>query len=59
MKGYPCFNKILSLTHMDQTNQPYGIKTYTSETEKISRSEFVDHFKKCPIPEDQLLSNLQ
>ena len=43
---------------MDQSNQPYGIKTYTSESENISRSEFVEHFKKCPIPEDQLLSNL-
>ena len=43
---------------MDQSNQPYGIKTYTSESENSSRSEFVEHFKKCPIPEDQLLSNL-
>ena len=35
-----------------------GIKTYESATEKLIRDEFIVHFRKCPIPDDQLLSNL-
>jgi len=35
-----------------------GNKTYESAAEKRIRDEFVEHFKKCPIPDAQLLSNL-
>jgi hypothetical protein len=35
-----------------------GIKTYDSVQEKLTRQQFVDHLKKCPVPDDQLLSNL-
>jgi len=35
-----------------------GIKTYDSAGEKLTRQQFMEHFKKCPIPDDQLLSNL-
>jgi len=35
-----------------------GVKTYSSENEDAVRTEFINHFKKCPIPNDQLLSNL-
>ncbi len=35
-----------------------GIKSYNSSDEEIIRRNFVEHFKKCPIPEDQILSNL-
>jgi len=33
-------------------------KTYSSSTEDEIRHNFIGHFKKCPIPEEQLLSNL-
>ena len=36
----------------------FGIKTYDSAEEKLIREQFVEHFKKCPIPDDQLLSSL-
>jgi hypothetical protein len=35
-----------------------GIKTYDSAQEKLTRQEFVEHLKKCPVPDEQLLSNL-
>ena len=35
-----------------------GVQSYSSENEKSARSEMYDHFKECPIPEDQLLSNM-
>jgi hypothetical protein len=35
-----------------------GIKTYDSAQERLMRQQFVKHLKKCPIPDDQLLSNL-
>ncbi|MHC4632101.1 MAG: crotonobetainyl-CoA--carnitine CoA-transferase [Planctomycetota bacterium] len=35
-----------------------GIKTYDSAQEKVCRQQFVEHLKKCPMPDDQLLSNL-
>jgi hypothetical protein len=35
-----------------------GIKAYESKEEKLIREQIVEHFKKCPIPDDQLLSNL-
>ncbi len=35
-----------------------GIKTYDSAQEKLIRQQFVEHLKKCPMPDDQLLSNL-
>lgn len=36
----------------------YGIKTYDSADERSLRKEFVKHFRECPIPEEQILSNL-
>lgn len=38
--------------------QRIGIKTYDSKEEKLIRKKFVEHFKKCPIPDEQVLSNL-
>ena len=35
-----------------------GIKTYDSDEERLIRKKFVEYLKKCPIPNDQLLSNL-
>jgi len=35
-----------------------GIKVYESDHEKQIRNEIVGHFKNCPIPDDQLMSNL-
>ena len=40
---------------MEQTT---GVKTFSSSEEEEVRSNFLQHFKNCPIPEDQLLSNL-
>jgi len=37
---------------------PAKIKTYESDKEKEVRSGFVQHFKGCPIPDNQMLSNL-
>ena len=36
----------------------FGIRTYDSAEEKLLRGQLVDHFRKCPIPDGQLLSNL-
>jgi len=38
--------------------QTTGIKTFNSSDEENLRCQFFEHFKNCPIPEDQLLSNL-
>jgi hypothetical protein len=35
-----------------------GIKTYSSSEEFAVRSGFFKHFKNCPIPDEQLFSNL-
>ncbi len=35
-----------------------GIITYESIDEKELRKNFLELFKKCPLPDDQLLSNL-
>ncbi len=35
-----------------------GIETYENVDEKELRNQFVEHFKKCPIPTEQVLSNL-
>jgi hypothetical protein len=35
-----------------------GIKTFDTQSERTLRKDFVRHFKACPIPDDQLLSNL-
>ena len=35
-----------------------GVKTFNSSQEEDIRSQFLEYFKNCPIPEDQLLSNL-
>lgn len=36
----------------------FRIKNYESTEEKMIREQFAEHFKKCPIPGDQLFSNL-
>lgn len=36
----------------------FGIKTYNSPEEFAVRASFFEHFKNCPIPDDQMLSNL-
>jgi hypothetical protein len=35
-----------------------GVKTFNSSQEEDVRYQFLEYFKNCPIPEDQLLSNL-
>lgn len=35
-----------------------GNMNYANETENAARHEFVDVFRQCPIPDDQILSNL-
>lgn len=39
-------------------SDPSVIKTYESSAERAARGEFVQHFRDCPIPDNQLLSNL-
>ena len=36
----------------------FGIKTYESTEEKMAREQLAEHFKKCPIPDDEILANL-
>ena len=43
---------------MKKQKKEYGIKTYASSQEKQARNQFAKHFRKCPIPDDQILSNL-
>ena len=43
---------------MANKSDPSAIKTYESAGERAARSEFLEHFRKCPIPDNQLLSNL-
>ena len=40
------------------TNDTIGIKTYDSQYERDIRASLIEHFKACPIPDDQILSNL-
>lgn len=35
-----------------------GIKSYSSSEEDTVRHKFMEHFKNCPIPDDQILSNI-
>lgn len=35
-----------------------GILTYESDQERVLRGEFLELFKRCPIPQDQIMSNL-
>lgn len=35
-----------------------GITEYSSAEEKEVRHKFIEHFKNCPIPDDQIISNL-
>lgn len=35
-----------------------GEKIYSSEEEIVIRKKFVEHFKNCPLPDDQILLNL-
>ncbi len=37
---------------------PSTIKTYESSDERATRGEFVEHFRRCPIPDNQIISNL-
>lgn len=39
-------------------SDPAIIKTYESADECATRSEFLRHFRSCPIPDNQVLSNL-
>lgn len=39
-------------------NSKYGNVTYDNQEEKLARRQLIEHFKKCPIPDDELLSNL-
>src|SRR5262249_9160447 len=41
-----------------KTSDPSVIKTYESPEERAARAEHVQHFRRCPIPENQILSNL-
>ena len=36
----------------------YAIKTYSSSDETSARQQFAEHFRKSPIPNDQILSNM-
>ena len=40
------------------SDKKFAIKTFASADEQNVRSQFVAHFRKSPIPEDQILSNL-
>lgn len=35
-----------------------GIKTYSSDEERSIREQFVKHLRECPIPDEQIISNL-
>ena len=39
-------------------NSEYGNITYEHNDEKMARHEFLHLFKNCPIPDDEMLSNL-
>jgi hypothetical protein len=43
---------------MREAKDQYSIKTYASSQEKEVRNQFSKHFRNCPIPDDQVLSNL-
>ena len=43
---------------MKNKKNQYGIKTYSSIQETKLRDQFAEHFRNCPIPDDQILSNL-
>lgn len=36
----------------------FGNITYDNDQEKIIRRQFIEHFRQCPIPDDEILSNL-
>jgi len=40
------------------SNSKYGNVTYEHNDEKMARHEFLHLFKNCPIPDDEMLSNL-
>ena len=44
------------MTEKDETS--YNIKTYSSDDEINVRLGFAEHFRQCPIPDNQILSNL-
>ena len=43
---------------MNQYDNEYAIKTYSSKEEIQRRNEAIKHFLESPIPKDQLLSNM-
>ena len=40
------------------TQQPYEMKNYSNESEDSARADMVSLLRQCPIPDDQLLSNI-
>ena len=42
----------------ESMSETQKILTYESSKEKELRNKFLDLYRKCPIPEEQLLSNL-
>lgn len=49
---------MLNKTDEKMEKTELGIKTYDSAQEKLTKQQFVEHLKKCPVPDAQLLSNL-
>lgn len=43
---------------MNNDTNDFGNITYDSDQEKLIKKKFVDHFRRCPIPEDEILSNI-
>lgn len=39
-------------------NNDFGNITYDSEQEKIIKKKFIEYFRQCPIPDNELLSNM-
>lgn len=43
---------------MSNTENVFGNINYDSEQEKIIKKNFIEHFRQCSIPDNELLSNL-
>lgn len=43
---------------MPKSSYKYGIKTYDSLNEGLARERLLKYFKSCPIPDNQIMSNL-
>src|SRR5271157_3694788 len=46
------------IRRLEMSKDTTGVKTFDTQSERSIRREFTRHFMVCPIPEDQLLSNL-